>query len=83
MSQFCYQSAIVEKQDASSIPFPMTFMGAVVSFLWLLYGIILLNYFMVVRILKKSRKILMNYTLFIGAKFYWFYPLHNSTSSML
>ncbi|KAJ8946983.1 hypothetical protein NQ318_019064 [Aromia moschata] len=38
---------ILEKKDASSIPFPLTFMGTVVTFLWLIYGVILLNYFMI------------------------------------
>ncbi|XP_023029089.1 sugar transporter SWEET1 isoform X2 [Leptinotarsa decemlineata] len=40
---------IIEKKDASSIPFPLTFMGAIVSFLWLLYGIILMNEFMMIQ----------------------------------
>jgi len=40
---------IIAKQDASSIPFPIIFTGAIVSFLWLLYGIILLNDFMIVQ----------------------------------
>lgn len=40
---------IIEKKDSSSIPFPLTFMGSIVSFLWLLYGIILMNIFMVVQ----------------------------------
>lgn len=44
-----FQKLILEKEDASSIPFPMTLMGSVVTFLWLLYGIVLLNYFMIVR----------------------------------
>ncbi|KAJ8979505.1 hypothetical protein NQ317_015683 [Molorchus minor] len=38
---------IIDKKDASSIPFPLTFMGTIVTFLWLIYGIILLNYFMI------------------------------------
>ncbi|XP_060531745.1 sugar transporter SWEET1 [Cylas formicarius] len=40
---------IIEKKDASTIPLPMTFMAALVTFLWLLYGIILNNTFMVVQ----------------------------------
>lgn len=40
---------IIETKDASSIPFPITFMGAIVSFLWFIYGIILLNIFMIVQ----------------------------------
>lgn len=38
---------IIRKKDSSSILFPLTFMGTIVSFLWLLYGIILDNVFMV------------------------------------
>jgi len=40
---------IVAKKDASSIPFPITFMGAIVTFLWFTYGIILQNNFMIVQ----------------------------------
>ncbi|CAH0556042.1 unnamed protein product [Brassicogethes aeneus] len=40
---------IISNKDASSIPFPMTLMGSLVSFLWLIYGIILLNNFMIVQ----------------------------------
>lgn len=40
---------ILAKKDASSIPFPMTFMASIVSFLWFLYGVILNNYFMIVQ----------------------------------
>ncbi|XP_044753679.1 sugar transporter SWEET1-like [Coccinella septempunctata] len=40
---------IISSKDASSIPFPLTFMAAIVTFLWLLYGIILDNTFMVVQ----------------------------------
>ncbi|KAL3269052.1 hypothetical protein HHI36_008135 [Cryptolaemus montrouzieri] len=38
---------IISSKDASAIPFPLTFMGSIVSLLWLLYGIILQNNFMV------------------------------------
>ncbi|KAF5278450.1 hypothetical protein FQA39_LY05939 [Lamprigera yunnana] len=40
---------IVRTKDASCIPFPITFMGTICSSLWLLYGIILLNNFMIVQ----------------------------------
>uniref|UniRef100_V5GUB9 Sugar transporter SWEET1 n=2 Tax=Anoplophora glabripennis TaxID=217634 RepID=V5GUB9_ANOGL len=40
---------ILEKKDASSIPFSLTFMGTLVTFLWLLYGIILMNGFMILQ----------------------------------
>ncbi|KAK9890813.1 hypothetical protein WA026_012157 [Henosepilachna vigintioctopunctata] len=40
---------IISSKDASSIPFPITFMGAIVTFLWLLYGIVLDNTFMIVQ----------------------------------
>ncbi|CAH1156200.1 unnamed protein product [Phaedon cochleariae] len=40
---------IIQKQDASAIPFPLTFMGTIVTFLWLLYGVILLNDFMIIQ----------------------------------
>ncbi|XP_050304637.1 sugar transporter SWEET1 [Anthonomus grandis grandis] len=38
---------IITKKDASSIPFPITFMGSIVTLLWLIYGIILQNYFII------------------------------------
>ncbi|KAJ8920186.1 hypothetical protein NQ315_011847 [Exocentrus adspersus] len=38
---------IIAKKDASSIPFALTFMGTIVTFLWLVYGIILMNEFMI------------------------------------
>ncbi|GLV41916.1 uncharacterized protein CBL_00378 [Carabus blaptoides fortunei] len=38
---------VIKKQDASAIPFPIVLCGTVVSFLWLLYGIILMNDFMI------------------------------------
>lgn len=41
---------MIANQDASSIPFPITFMGAIVTMLWLIYGLILLNEFMIVSI---------------------------------
>ncbi|XP_017778345.1 PREDICTED: sugar transporter SWEET1 [Nicrophorus vespilloides] len=41
--------SMIKNEDASAIPFPLTLMGTIVSFLWLLYGIILLNSFMVVQ----------------------------------
>ncbi|XP_050498588.1 sugar transporter SWEET1 [Diabrotica virgifera virgifera] len=41
--------AIIDKRDASSIPFPLTFMGTIVTALWLIYGIILQNAFMIVQ----------------------------------
>ncbi|CAG9760847.1 unnamed protein product [Ceutorhynchus assimilis] len=40
---------IIKRKDASSIPFPMTFMGTIVTFFWLLYGVILQNNFMIVQ----------------------------------
>ncbi|XP_045473718.1 sugar transporter SWEET1-like [Harmonia axyridis] len=40
---------IIATKDASSIPFPLTFMATIVTFLWLLYGIILDNNFMVMQ----------------------------------
>ncbi|KAF2883526.1 hypothetical protein ILUMI_22642 [Ignelater luminosus] len=40
---------IIAKKDASSIPFPITFSAFIVTFLWLLYGIILLNDFMIIQ----------------------------------
>lgn len=40
---------ILRKKDASSIPFPITFMGFFVSILWFIYGIILFNEFMMVQ----------------------------------
>ncbi|XP_066261116.1 sugar transporter SWEET1-like [Euwallacea similis] len=40
---------IIADKDASSIPLPITLMGAIVTFLWLLYGIILQNGFMIVQ----------------------------------
>ncbi|XP_030761751.1 sugar transporter SWEET1 [Sitophilus oryzae] len=40
---------IIRKKDASSIPFPLTFMATLVTFLWLLYGVILLNNFMILQ----------------------------------
>ncbi|CAG9764119.1 unnamed protein product [Ceutorhynchus assimilis] len=40
---------IIRKKDASSIPLPMTVMGAIVTFLWALYGIILHNNFLLVQ----------------------------------
>ncbi|ERL94201.1 hypothetical protein D910_11482 [Dendroctonus ponderosae] len=44
---------MIANQDASSIPLPITLMGAIVTFLWLIYGIILLNVFMIVRMRTK------------------------------
>ena len=38
---------ILKTKDASRIPFPITFTGTICAFLWLLYGVILLNQFMV------------------------------------
>ncbi|KAK4876373.1 hypothetical protein RN001_012795 [Aquatica leii] len=40
---------IIASKDASCIPFPLTFMGALCTALWLIYGIILLNVFMIVQ----------------------------------
>ncbi|KAK9693617.1 Sugar efflux transporter for intercellular exchange [Popillia japonica] len=40
---------ILDKKDASSIPFPIVFAGLFVSVLWFLYGIILQNEFMIVQ----------------------------------
>ncbi|KAL1495069.1 hypothetical protein ABEB36_010546 [Hypothenemus hampei] len=40
---------IISNKDASSIPFPITLMGTIVTFLWLLYGIILQNNFMIIQ----------------------------------
>ncbi|XP_022917999.1 sugar transporter SWEET1 [Onthophagus taurus] len=40
---------IIRKKDASCIPFPITFMAFFVSILWLLYGIILMNDFMIIQ----------------------------------
>ncbi|KAF5307952.1 hypothetical protein FQR65_LT06519 [Abscondita terminalis] len=40
---------IITTKDASRIPFPITFMGFICTFLWLIYGIILLNNFMIVQ----------------------------------
>ncbi|XP_076266815.1 sugar transporter SWEET1-like [Rhynchophorus ferrugineus] len=39
---------IIAKRDASSIPVLMTFMSTLVTFMWLLYGIILRNTLMVI-----------------------------------
>lgn len=38
---------VIRQKDASAIPFPIVLCGTVVSFLWLLYGIILMNDFMI------------------------------------
>ncbi|KAI4460940.1 rag1-activating protein 1 [Holotrichia oblita] len=43
---------ILQKKDASNIPFPIVFAGFFVSMLWLLYGIILMNEFMIVCLWK-------------------------------
>lgn len=62
-------------KDASSIPFPMTFMATIVTFLWLLYGIILDNSFMVVSIfMKKCNRIILIIGLinFSGTECPWF-----------
>ncbi|KAK9890812.1 hypothetical protein WA026_012156 [Henosepilachna vigintioctopunctata] len=40
---------IISCKDASSIPFPLTFMAAIVTFLWFIYSIILNNIFMMVQ----------------------------------
>lgn len=48
---------MIRKQDASVIPFPIVLSGSVVSFLWFLYGVILLNDFMIVSIQKKLHDI--------------------------
>ncbi|XP_025828943.1 sugar transporter SWEET1-like [Agrilus planipennis] len=40
---------IVRKKDASSIPLPITFMACIVTSLWLLYGFILKNEFMIIQ----------------------------------
>ncbi|CAG9854989.1 unnamed protein product [Phyllotreta striolata] len=40
---------ILDNEDASSIPFPLTFMATCVTFLWLLYGLAINNLFMVVQ----------------------------------
>ncbi|RZC40727.1 MtN3 slv domain containing protein [Asbolus verrucosus] len=40
---------MIEKKDASQIPFVLTLMGTLVTFSWLLYAIILMNNFMLVQ----------------------------------
>jgi len=40
---------IIAQKDASMIPFPIILMATIVTFLWLLYGVILQNYFMIVQ----------------------------------
>ncbi|XP_076266814.1 sugar transporter SWEET1-like isoform X2 [Rhynchophorus ferrugineus] len=40
---------IISNRDASSIPFSITFMATLVTFLWLIYGVILLNTFMIIQ----------------------------------
>ncbi|XP_044753681.1 sugar transporter SWEET1-like [Coccinella septempunctata] len=40
---------IIATKDASSIPFPLAFMAAIVTFLWFIYAIILNNIFMLVQ----------------------------------
>ncbi|XP_050671367.1 sugar transporter SWEET1 [Leptidea sinapis] len=40
---------IIKKQSTEGMPFPMILSGAVVSFMWLLYGIILRNNFLVLQ----------------------------------
>lgn len=40
---------IIATKDASSIPFPIAFMAAIVTFLWFIYSIILNNIFMLVQ----------------------------------
>lgn len=40
---------IMAKRNAETLPMPMIYCGAVVSILWLLYGIIILNNFMIVQ----------------------------------
>lgn len=40
---------IIDTKDASSIPFPITFMSTLVSLLWFLYGLAISNVFMVIQ----------------------------------
>lgn len=40
---------MIREKDASSIPIPIVFMAFWVSLLWLIYGVILNNIFMVVQ----------------------------------
>lgn len=65
------QKEIMETKDASSIPFPIVFMGFFVSILWLIYGIILSNDFMIVCFIAVAIIIWFIYTVFLGAKCHW------------
>ena len=40
---------IMEKKSTEGLPFPIIFSGAIVTFMWLLYGIILRNSFLVIQ----------------------------------
>lgn len=42
------QRNVITSQDASCIPFPIVLSGSVVSFLWFIYGVIIMNNFMIV-----------------------------------
>lgn len=44
------QNDIIKNKDASMLPFPMIASGAVVGFLWLIYGLLIDNIF--IKVLK-------------------------------
>lgn len=45
---FVYQRKIIETKNTDILPFPIIFMGTIVTFLWLLYGLIINNVFIIV-----------------------------------
>lgn len=55
-----FQGEIIKNQDTGSLPFPMILSGTVVTSLWLLYGIILENNFIIVSYFNWITKIYEN-----------------------
>ncbi|XP_013138932.1 PREDICTED: sugar transporter SWEET1-like [Papilio polytes] len=46
---FVFQREIIRNKSTEGLPFPIIFSGAIVTFMWLLYGIILKNKFLVIQ----------------------------------
>lgn len=72
------QKSIIAKKDASSIPFPITLMAAIVTFLWFIYGIILQNNFMIVSDFFISGSSVWE-CFILGAKCDWLYFMYGTT----
>lgn len=51
-SLIVFQKDIIKTKNTEILPFPLIFMGTLVSFQWLLYGFIIDNTFIVVSIFQ-------------------------------